>query len=374
MHEEKKEPSANSDWKVESLKVLKSKPAVITISVALGLVFLRLGVNYFMEKENVKVQNLIAVVHPSIKKMDKTLTLPGNVEAIQQANIFSHVSGYLKKILVDEGDKVKENQLLAEIDAPDVVQEFNKVSAENDLKQKIRTRYKDLVADRVISQQEYDVVDADANESAARLSNARANVEYTRIRAPFAGSIARRFKYPGDLISVGAQSRGNESAIFVLVNEKLLRVAINVPQSDIGDLQIGNLVDISFSSTEVRVVQGKISRIDSLLDESTKTQRVLIDLDNKDGLLHAGMFATVTLHFRTNEHALVVPKESVFEMSGKEAFAWKVVDGKLQKTHIRMGIQANDLVEIAEGLTETDVVVAKASPLFTEGSAVVPKE
>src|SRR5581483_3672601 len=229
------------DWKTEFFQILRSKASVTVFAILILLVALRLGVNWFLHQNQKALLPRVKTVIPVVKTLDTTLNLPGNIEAIEQASLYAHVSGYLKKIYVDEGDRVEKGQLLAEIDAPDVIQEYHKEKAEFGLKEVTRKRYDQLLKEKVISQQEFDTIDAEANESKARLDNASANMEYTHIRAPFSGSIARRYKYPGDLISTATHG-GNQSPIFMIVNEDRLRISTNVPQIEVAHMQVGHPV------------------------------------------------------------------------------------------------------------------------------------
>ena len=358
----------SGDWKAEFLRIGKTKPVIYTLSILAALVALRLGVNWWLHHHVDHFVARVKVVAPVKKTLDTSISLPGNVEAIEEASLFAHVSGYLKKIYVDEGDKVKKGQLLAVIDAPDVVQEFRKAKAEYDFKETTRKRYEELVKEKVVSQQEYDTVEADANEAKARFDNADANMGYTRIIAPFAGSIARRFKYPGDLISTATHS-DKEQPIFVLVNEARLRIVTNVPQIEIGKIQVGHDVDVHVDAHPDQIFRGTISRVDALLDDSTKTERVLVDMDNPDNSLRAGMFATVSLHLEKRDDALTLPTEVVMGQGGTRN-VYVVREGVMKKIPVTVGIQDEKSVEITSGLSLSDQVVLPGSGIVPDGTPV----
>lgn len=360
-------------WKNELKRIARSKPFIYAAAGLAGLLILRVGVNLIIHGRVKEVKSVVEIVHPAPRTIDNSLSLPGNFEAIEQASMYAHIGGYLKKILVDEGDKVKKNQLMAVIDSPDAVQEYKRAKAEADLQAVTLKRNEELVKENVISQQEFDTVTAAAEKAQARLENAVANVNFTEIRAPFDGSVARRFKYPGDLIEVGG--KGNENPLFIVVNESTLRIAINVPQIDVTRIHIGYTVDIVVDALAGTVLHGGVSRIDDLLDSSTKTQRILIDIPNPDKKLHAGMFGTVTLHLDHKENALAIPRDSIVPdpVSGK-SWAWVVKDGKLQRVALTLGVHDANWIEIASGLSPQDSVVVSSSESFTEGTAVDSRE
>jgi RND family efflux transporter MFP subunit len=314
----------------------------------------------------------VGVIVPTVRAVDRSISLPADVEAIEQARLYSHISGYLKKIYVDEGDSVKAGQLLADIDAPDIVQEYNKAKADATLKEETLKRYKELLAGKVISQQEFDTLDADAREAQARLENASANMDYTRIRAPFAGSIARRYVYPGDLISEATRG-GEQPPIFLMVNEARLRVSVNVPQNETGKIRLGYPVDIGVDSLPGKLFHGTISRIDAMLDETTKTQRVLVDIDNPDLKLRAGMFASVVLHVEHVDGALTIPREAL-QGPGDQPFVYVVADGHARARPVKLGIEEQEFAQVLSGIAPGDRIVVTGGQSLVDGAAVATVE
>lgn len=363
-------PPPQTNWKEELFSIATSKKAWIAAIVVFVVVLGRIAVNtLFRDTVTVAVAS-VRVVYPSKKTMDPNISLPGNIEAIEQASLFAHIGGYLKKLYVDEGDHVKKGQLLAEIEAPDIIEEYNKVKAELEFKKVTKERYDKLLKDGVISEQEYDTVNSTYDESRARYEAAAANMAYTSIRASFDGSIARRYKYPGDLISASTTGNG-QSPIFLLINESHLRVAINIPQSDTANVKIGNVVDIKVDTYPDDTFHGTVSRVDDLLDSTTKTERVLIDLENPDRKLHAGMFATVILHFdhKVSSSVVTVPAEAVEAEDGKY-FVYENQNGTAHKLAVAIGLKKDDLVEVISGLDEKSPVILRGMTTLKDGDTV----
>jgi membrane fusion protein (multidrug efflux system) len=360
--------SPGQDWKKHTLQLLVSKKARAVFMAIAALVVLRVGVNAWNHRAVRAVVPQVNVIHPEYKSMDSQLNLPGNIEALEQANLYAHVGGYLKKIEVDEGDHVKKGQLLAEIDAPDIVQDFHRAKAAYDLKSVTLHRQEELLSEKVISQQEFDQATADESEAKARFDNAAANLAYTRIVAPFSGSIARRFKYPGDLITTG--SKGSDTPIFVLVNEENMRVAINVPQSELANVKLGDIVDIRVDSLPGTVSHGVVARLDALMDEATKTERVLIDTQDPSHSLHAGMFASVTLHSLHKDHALTLPSEAIELSTQGDPSVWVVRDGKAYRTKVSLGMAANHLTEVLSGIDASAAVILHGATGLVDGAEV----
>jgi membrane fusion protein (multidrug efflux system) len=367
MHNEPKPVS----WKEGMLKIFKLKIIIIFIFIFLVAVGIRIYINKSsapIVRHEIPSVNVVTVTQ---KPVNDELALPGTVEAIEQVNIYSHVSGYLKKIYVDEGDQVEKGQLIAEIDAPDAIQQYAKAQADYNLKKVTLKRYTELLNENVISKQEFDVVKADEEESKAKLDNARAVMSYTKITSPFTGSVARRYKYPGDIISNGSNVSAT-APIFLIVNESKLRIALNVSQSDIAGVNVGDPVQFKVDSLPNQLFDGQISRVDALLDFSTKTQRILVDFENKNKSIQPGMFASVNIKLNQSQKNLVtVPKNAVHNIEGKKGVY--ILDGNKAKfVVVTTGAEDLNSVSILSGLKDSDKVILGSGGTIKDGMEVHP--
>jgi len=367
--ENESENPEKENWIRQCREILFSKFSRYAFLIVMALIGLRLGINFFISRQIEKALPVVEVAQSKIKKFDQSLNLPGTIEAIQESKLYAHISGYLKTILVDEGDSVKKDQLLAEIDAPDIVQEYRKAKADFDLKEITQVRYRELLKQRVISPQEFDTIKADATDAKARLDNALANLGYMKIRAPFSGAIARRYKYPGDLISASPKSDA-EAPLFLLINEDKLRVSINVPQSDSGNISIGQKAEIKIDTLSDQMVDGRVSRIDALIDESSKTERILIDIENPTHKMHSGMFASVTLHLDSHEHGTSIPKQSLHTNEDGTPFVFIVKDNKIKKMPIKLGFSDFDSIEVLSGISSQDFIILRGAESLKDGTKV----
>lgn len=232
-----------------------------------------------------------------------------------------------------------------------------------------RKRYGELLKEKVISQQEYDKVEAEANQSKARFDNADSNLQYTSVRAPFAGAIARRFKYPGDFISAPTKG-GTASPLFMLVNESRLRVVVNAPQREVANISVGHAVDVQIDSFQGHLFHGVISRVDAILDEATKTQRALIDIENPSEQMRAGMFVSVVLHVERKNGVSMVSHDALHEDGGK-SYVLVVRDGKVKKLIVTPGFTEGSFVELnGGGLDSKDQVVVSGGMALRDGDVV----
>lgn len=359
---------AARDWRKDCLRLTLSRPGLAVLAVMALLVALRLGATRVILRPKAAAPTTVSVVHPEYGPMEKILKLPADVEGIRQSNLYAHIDGYLKKLYVDEGDAVRAGQLMADIDAPDVVQAYNQAQADDGLQQATKTRYEELVKGRVISQQEYDTVAAKAAEARARLKNAAADMAYTHITAPFAGHVARRFNYPGDLIS-RATSGKSPSPIFIVVDESLLRVSLDIPQVEVAAVHLGSRASIRIDAYPDASFEGVVTRVDDLMKEDSKTRRVLIDIANPESKLHAGMFATANLVLEHKDRALTLPREALRGEEDKP-FVFVVKDGLARRVPVRVGLNTITTVEIVSGLAAEDAVVLQGGSALADGMKV----
>ncbi len=366
------ELGASQGWRRELAAILRSKPALYALGSLAFLVVLRLGVNWLARGGKKAQIPTVLAIHPALREMDKVLSLPANIEAIEEAKLYAHASGYIQDVYHDEGDYVKAGTLLADINDPDAVQAYNQAKANYKLQKETRARYAELLKGNVISEQEYDTIAAAAAEAKAQLNAAKANVEYARIRAPFTGSIARRYMYVGDLVTSSSQP-GKATPIFLMVNESRLRIAVYVPQSAIDGIHIGDPVSIRVDDLPGRVFHGAVSRIDAQLNVGTKTERVLIDIKNKSGKLHAGMFVTVGLLIRRDKNALTVPLDAVLGPQSNP-YVDTVVNGRIVPKPVKIGFSNLNFVEISKGLSLGDIVAIPGAIEVSKGERVNPME
>ncbi len=356
------------DWKAQTLRLLGSRAGLAVLAVMAALVVVRVAITRAALDHKTSDLPMVSVTTPRYQPMDRVLKLPADVEGLRQASIYAHVDGYLKKLYVDEGDTVKAGQPMADIDAPDVVQAYNRAKADDDFQQATRLRYEQLVKGQVISEQEYEDIVAKAAEARAQLQNAAANLAYTHITAPFDGQVARRFNYPGDLITKATE---NQSAkpIFIVVDESILRVSLDVPQVDVGEVHLGSRANIKVDSFPDDVFVGHVTRIDDLMKEDTKTRRVLVDIENPQGKLHAGMFANAELVLEHKDKALVLPREAV---QGEEdnQYVFVAKNGVAHLAPIKIGLNTITDVEVVSGVSAGDQVILQGGAALADGMKV----
>ncbi len=321
------------------------------------------------------------------------LNLPGNIQAITETPILARAEGYVIKRNVDIGDRVKAGQLLAELDTPDLDQQVfqaqatleqanatlaqarasvEQAKANAQLAEVTAKRNSTLVTKGVLSKQEGDQSDstfvaqvasqraAEANVAAALQSvsatqaNLRRLVElqsYNKVRAPFAGVITQRNIDTGALIGTGS------TMLFRLAQNDVLRIFVNVPQSEYSSMRVGIPAQVTVTELPGRTFLGKVSRLSGALDVSTRTLLTEVQVPNSTGILLPGMYAQVHLTIARQSTPVLIPGDAVMARANGTMVA--VVDAQ-QNVHFRpiqIGRDFGTSVEVMSGLGPNETVI-----------------
>ena len=311
----------------------------------------------------------VQVTKPLRKDLTYTITLPANIAPLYQTTLYAKVSGYLKWIGPDKGDQVKKGQIVAIIDAPEVEEQYQQSVADYKIKKITFDRLKNVWKDSpdVIAKQDVDVAEA-AYEGAKTLMQQRAALrDYTKVRAPYEGTITARFADPGALIQVATSSATTAIPLFTIMDLNTVRVYTNVSQDDSPWVVPGQTKAIvRVQELPERSFSGTITRSTLALDPSTRSLLVEVDLPNSDHALRPGTFAEMVIALRESPNALVLPPQAVnSNAKGKSVFT--VAQGKATAVPIRTGITDGQWIEIAEGLRgDEDVVVVGKRQLLDQ--------
>jgi len=315
----------------------------------------------------------VQVMKPARRDVVRTLTLPANISPMYQATIYSRVPGYLKWIGVDKGDHVKKGQLLAVIDAPEVEDEYRQAEADYKIKRITADRLYGVWKENpdVVAKQDVDVAEAAAAGAKHLMDTRRQFLAYTKVTAPFSGTVTARFVDPGAFIQSAARSATQSAPLLTIMDLDEVRVYVSVPQEAAGLARPGVGAILKSRELPGRLITGTITRTTEALDPDTRTLLVEIDLPNTDHVLQPGTFINVTLALERHADALAIPPAAIVtEQQGKSVFV--VEDGKAHGVPIQTGFDDGVWVEVVDGLKgdEDIVVVGKAS--LTDGQAVQP--
>jgi RND family efflux transporter MFP subunit len=334
----------------------------------------------------------------------------------QEIDVHAKVAGYLKTIYVDIGDRVKEGQTLAILEVPELQADLEAAQAavssaqeeinrnESELREAQAARdiahitYARLaevpkVNANLISQQEIDEAMAKDRETEAKvatsqaaisvarqkLSEAKANedrmktlVGYTRITAPFAGIITKRYADTGAMIPAGTSESSQALPLVKLSEDSVLRLNLPVPESVVSLIHVGGPVDVHVQSLN-RNFKGTVWRFTGKVDTSTRTMDTEIYVKNPGGVLKPGLYATAQLTLDKAPSALSLPIQAV-SIVGDKATVWVVKpDNTLEERQITTGAETANLIEVASGLNEGELVVVGGRGELRQGQHVEPK-
>ena len=325
----------------------------------------------------------VAVVQPKRSAPAQEIVLPANVQAFADAPIYARTNGYLKRWYVDIGSRVKEGQLLAEIDTPEVNQQLRQARADLGTSQanlnlsKITAdRYEGLLKTDSVSKQESDNATGDYAAKQASLQSAQANVKrleelqsFQRIYAPFSGVITARNTDIGALINSGSTG-GNGNELFHIAQPDRLRVYVSVPQVYSQAAKPGITADLTLAEFPGRRFQGKLVRTANAIDPTSRTLLVEIAVDNPTGQLFTGSYAEVHFKLPTPTTSLILPVNTLLFRSEGLRVATVGEGQKVTLKQITLGHDFGSEVEVVAGLDGNENVIVNPPDSVVDGEAV----
>jgi len=314
----------------------------------------------------------VQTIRPKRGEIVHKVTLPGNVMAYQEATLYVKVAGYLKTINVDKGDSVKEGELLAEIEAPEMLADLIKAKAEAEAAQLDYKRVTDAQkkASDLVVPQTVDAAKAKSGVAVAGLQRIETLLSYAKITAPFSGVITKRWVDPGALIPAPTSSSTSKSgAVVTLMDFSTVRIDVAIPDTEAPFIKKDLPVKVTVNELPGRTFQGTITRFSYALDESTKTMATEIEISNPDLALRPGMWAAVEIELQKKENALLIPAEAlVIEKNKNSVFV--VRDKKALKVALTTGFDDGVNVEILKGCGPNDAVIVAGKQSVTDGQKV----
>ncbi len=348
--------------------------------------------------------------------LSNAVTLSGEFRPFQEVDVHAKVAGYIRVIHVDVGDHVKQGQVMAVLEVPELKAELQgsdaAVRRSKDAVRRSRsdlqraqsvhdaahlnfTRLKDASATRpgIIAEQELDDAEAKDKEAEAQISADEAALseadnqldvavasqkqysamaDYTNIVAPFDGVVTKRYADTGALVQAGTASSTQAMPVVRVAETDVLRLILPVPESAVPQVHLGSTVQVRVPALN-RTFEGKVARFADAVDEETRTMHTEVDVKNANRALVQGMYAEISLVLNHKEAALTVPLQAVVR-NGSEATVLIVnAQNRLEERRVQLGLEGNDRVEVLSGLKEGDRVVIGSRSEFRVGDQVEPK-
>jgi RND family efflux transporter MFP subunit len=352
----------------------------------------------------------VTVVHPQQAPAQTTVSLPGNLQPLYGASIFARTNGYIAKRFVDIGSHVKAGQLLAIIATPEIDQQLNQARADVveaaavieqskaayqqaqanlDIARITRDRYAPLIKKHAVTQQSLDEADQTFNARTADLAAAQANIDvsqaslkskqaivgrleqmqgFERVVAPFEGVITARNVEQGDLVNDG--SNDGAKSLFSIAQSNILRVQVEVPQSDALSIKQGQQASLAVQEIPGHRFIGTVTRCAESVDLGARTMLTEVQVDNHDGSLIPGMYGQVTFDIAATRPSLIIPSTAlVIDKNGTHVVSVSE-DKRVHIVPVNIGQDLGSRVEISQGLHGGETLVSNPSDLLNDGQRV----
>lgn len=324
----------------------------------------------------------VQIVPVTKGRLSSNITIPGELIPYRQVDLYAKTNSYVKKLLVDIGSEVKQGQLLAVLEAPEINSQL--AAAQSRIKQfeavyfASKATYDRLVSTSktpgTVSQNDLEQAEAKKNADEANIDAAKsglkevsANLAYLEIRAPFDGVITSRNVNLGAYVGPGGKST---DPLFTVQDQGRLRLVVSVPEIYTGSLSNKSEVNFTVRALPSQKFTAQVKRIAGALDEKLRAERLEMDVYNKDKKLIPHMFAEVSVPLPAGDSTYVVPKTAV-ATSTEKVFVIKVVDHKAVWVDVKKGLSNGDSIEIFGGdLKPDDKLVKAASDEIRNGSTL----
>lgn len=286
------------------------------------------------------------ILKPS--KFEDNISISGTLEANEQIDIRSEVSGIVESINFKEGSQVSEGQILFKVNDIELQAQLSKALTAKKLASENERRAKLLLEKQAISQEEYDIASADYQSANAESELISAQLSKTNVRAPFSGTIGLRSISKGTYVTP-------TTVVAKLVNTDKLKITFSVPEKYASQIQVGTEMTFTTSDSKENH-KATIYAIDPEVDIATRTLRVRAITDNKDHSLYPGAYTNVNLPLETAEDAILVPTESLIPVqNGKRIYI--VENGKAKEIDVEIGSRTGSSVRVISGLKTGDTII-----------------
>lgn len=306
----------------------------------------------------------VEAVRVAPKDVPVMLSAVGSLLAGESADITTEVPGRIEKILFDEGQPVKKNDVLLQIDKSLIETELQQATAAYNVAKATFNRDNTLKEKGFASSQKWDLSKADMETTRAAMENARIRLQKTTVRAPFDGITGLRNFSVGDFANTG-------QTLTSIVSINPLKLEFTIPEKNYAAIAEGQAIRVNVDAWPDKSFTGTIYAVDPQVDPQTRNFRAKAKIDNAEKHLRPGMYARVSIETNTRTQSLSVPEESVIP-EGRDSFVMLVVDGKAQRRKVVLGYRAAGSVEVAEGLSAGDVVVTAGLQRVRENTPVTP--
>jgi RND family efflux transporter MFP subunit len=368
---------------------LKGKSLLIAAAGAVVLVIvISLWRNHHGVAADLTAPMTVAAAQVTREDLFNEVEIPAEFRPYVEVELHAKVSGYLDKMNVDFGDKVKSGELLATIEVPELQDQLHAAMA-NQQKTEVDYTNANLMYTRLqsvnkehpnlVAQQDLDTSESKNYAAAAAIAAARAEVErlqtlvqYTQITAPFDGVVTRRYADPGALIQAGTASDTQSMPLVRVSDNYHLRLDFPVSVKYVKDIRLGQLIDVKVDSLGGKTYTGKVTRFTDKVDQDTRTMITEILVENPNLEIVPGMYASVVFKVQERPQALTIPTQAA---SGEKDSSVYVINAahEIENRPVKIGLETPEKYEVVSGLKEGELVMIGNRSIVHPGQKVEAK-
>lgn len=382
-HPPEHEPAARAET-VSPGTIRRIAIVALIVAVALaawGILSRRHREAALVERTDAQALRTVSVIHPKPTAGGDPLVLPGNVQAYNSAAVYPRTTGYVRRWFADIGTRVKAGQVLATIDAPEVEQQLAQARADLEtaranqaLAQSTARRWTSLQKQDAVSQQETDEKLGDlaakravTNAEGANVGRLSALIGFTRIVAPFAGTVTSRAVQVGQLVSAGNAAA---QPLFTVSDTSRMRIYVRVPQPYSGQTKPGMHATLTLPEYPGREFDAVLTRSAGAIDQQSGTVLVQLEAPNPDGALKPGAYAQARFPIAGAEGSVTIPSSALVFRSDGNSVAVVDRQGRVTLRKITIGTDRGATLEISAGLKPGDTVIDSPPDSIATGDVV----
>jgi RND family efflux transporter MFP subunit len=318
----------------------------------------------------------VSVTPVERQNLNSYLVLNGIIEPERKVEVYSHLSANVKKIVKEEGDYVKENDVLAQLDDKEIIISYNQAKIQLD-QAKLNleeaennyVRSQELVKRSLVSEQDFQATEAqfkqrqlDYKNRMENFNNLKLQLDWTKIRALSEGYITERLIEVGDRVNANTQ-------VYTIEDFNPLLIRVFVPTSDAINLALGMSTEVTSEVLKGLVFEGDVKLINPRIDVETGTVKVTVEVVDNSLRLQPGMFVEVRIAIGTKENVLVIPRKAILYKQNK-SYVYVMNRRQVSQREVLLGLLEEDLVEVTQGLDEGEVIVIVGVEGLKDGQRV----
>jgi membrane fusion protein, multidrug efflux system len=300
----------------------------------------------------------------------RTITLLADVRPNAVATLYAKVSGYMKTLGADRGDRVEAGQVVAQIESPELDHQYNAAVTDLEHKRRNLERSRELLAKGNTTQVAMLQFETDARMAEANVTGLATMKGYQTIRAPFAGRVTARFVDPGALITNAQTNFVSSLPIMTISDDSRLRVFAYVQQADVPFVSVGDQAEVYDASNPDRRRKAQVTRMTGELDTRARAMQIEVNIDNRDGFMVAGSFAYVVISIPIKSYPQI-PVSGLI-VRGEDTLVAVLDNDNLRFKQVRVASTDGNVVALAEGLSAGERIAINLPDEVSDGSRVQP--